>query len=207
MNANIRKSSTELIDHESLLFARRCRPPQVIRPFLASLKRFVFESNLMFKQLRIYSIAIVTLVFCSSAYGQLFYGGFTHSNGSNNSTLDIGPNVSFELFLEGGELPSVDALELSISLGSAATNPPITNLSGLGIFSDATVSFTPTDFGGEALLSIPNAAALNDNTPVAEVFFDTTRLSDGDTFIYSIDGAFIDGVSFMSLPRQGSCLH
>lgn len=156
----------------------------------------------MFKQLRIYSIAIVTLVFCSSAYGQLFYGGFTHSNGSNNSTLDIGPNVSFELFLEGGELPSVDALELSISLGSAATNPPITNLSGLGIFSDATVSFTPTDFGGEALLSIPNAAALNDNTPVAEVFFDTTRLSDGDTFIYSIDGAFIDGVSFIGVDQR-----
>ena len=154
----------------------------------------------MFKKLRIYSIAIVTLVFCSSAYGQLFYGGFTHSNGSNNSTLDIGPNVSFELFLEGGELPSVDALELSISLGSAL--PPITNLSGLGIFSDATVSFTPTDFGGEALLSIPNAAALNDNTPVAEVFFDTTRLSDGDTFIYSIDGAFIDGVSFIGVDQR-----
>lgn len=158
----------------------------------------------MFKKLRIYSIAIVTLVFCSSAYGQLFYGGFTHSNGSNNSTLDIGPNVSFELFLEGGELPSVDALELSISLGfgSAATLPPITNLSGLGIFSDATVSFTPTDFGGEALLSIPNAAALNDNTPVAEVFFDTTGLSDGDTFIYSIDGAFIDGVSFIGVDQR-----
>ena len=154
----------------------------------------------MFKKLRIYSIAIVTLVFCSSAYGQLFYGGFTHSNGSNNSTLNIGPNVSFELFLEGGELPSVDALELSISLGSAL--PTITNLSGLGIFSDATVSFTPTDFGGEALLSIPNAAVLNDNTPVAEVFFDTTGLSDGDTFIYSIDGAFIDGVSFIGVDQR-----
>ena len=156
----------------------------------------------MFKKLRIYSIALMTLVFCSSAYGQLFYGGFTHSKGSNNSTLDVAPNASFELFLEGGELPSVDALELSISLGSAATLPPITNLSGLGIFSAATVSFTPTDFGGEALLSIPNAAALNDNTPVAEVFFDTTGLSDGDTFIYSIDGAFIDGVSFIGVDQR-----
>ena len=148
----------------------------------------------MFKKLRIYSIALMTLVFCSSAYGQLFYGGFTHSKGSNNSTLGIGPNASFELFVEFGELPSVDSLELSISLGfnSAATLPPITNISGLGMFSDATVSFTPTDFGGEALLSIASAAVLNDNTPVAEVFFDTTGLSDGDTFIYSIDGAFID---------------
>ena len=158
----------------------------------------------MFKKLRIYSIALMTLVFCSSAYGQLFYGGFTHSKGSNNSTLGIGPNASFELFVEFGELPSVDSLELSISLGfnSAATLPPITNISGLGIFSDATVSFTPTDFGGEALLSIPNAAVLNDNTPVAEVFFDTTGLSDGDTFIYSIDGAFIDGVSFIGVDQR-----
>ena len=39
-----------------------------------------------------------------------------------------------------------------------------------------------------------NAAALNDNTPVAEAFFDTTGLSDGDTFIYSIDGASFIGV-------------
>lgn len=86
---------------------------------------------------------------------------------------------------------------MQTGLGGVANPPPVTNISGLGIFSGATASFTPASLSAssdaEGLLSIPNSVSLIDNAPVAEVFFDTTGLSDGDTFAYGVTGDFING--------------
>ena len=159
------------------------------------------------KQLRIYSLALFTVLICStSAYCQSI--SLTHSNSPNETTIGIGSNASIVLFSEGTNLPAVDSLELSISPASLiqlfsdfVATPEITNISGLGIFEGATTSFTPfSPLNGfpnrsdaEAVFSIPSSTALVDNAPIAEIFFDTSELSEGNLFNYSISGVFLNG--------------
>ena len=147
----------------------------------------------MFKnQLRVCSFALITALICSSsAYCQ--YGpSLSTASGfnSNRTAIGIGPNSSIVLFATGS-LPSVDSLDISIPSPFAT---PVVNISGLGIFSEATTVFTP--FGqsnAAALLSLPNSTALTGSSPVAEIFFDTSELSVDDFFIYSVESAFFDG--------------
>jgi len=151
---------------------------------------------------KIFSLALIATLICSaSAYSQSLE--FTHSNGSNQSTLGVGQNESFLVFVEGAAFPAVDSLELSIDVLDAGffgtvTNPPaVVGVSGLGIFSGASTNFTPANVSAssqaEVVFSIPNSIVLADNTPVAEVFFDTTNgLSDGDVFAYGFNGDFVN---------------
>ena len=136
------------------------------------------------------------MICSSSAYSQ---NNFLSTNDSNLTTIGIGPNASVVLFASA-DLPNVDSLDVSIPLlspyvGSNLSNPPpVVNISGLGIFSEATTVFTP--FGqsnAAALLSLPNSTALTGTSPVAEIFFDTSELSVDDFFIYSVESAFFDG--------------
>ena len=157
-------------------------------------------------QLRIFSLVLFTALFCStSAYCQTV--SLTHSNFLNTTTIGIGSNASIVLFSESSSedsnLPAVDSLDFSITVldvdfsGSSIVAPTVTNISGLGIFSGATASFTPANLSAssnaEGVLSIPNSTALIDNAPVAEIFFDTTGLSEGDTFLYGFSGDFVNG--------------
>ena len=142
------------------------------------------------KQLRVCSLALIAALTCSSsAYCQ--YNSLSTANGSSSATIGIGPNSSIVLFATA-ELPSVDSLDVSIQASPNA--PAVVNISGLGIFSEATTVFTP--FGqsnAAALLSLPNSTALTGTSPVAEIFFDTSELSVDDFFIYSVESAFFDG--------------
>jgi len=83
-----------------------------------------------------------------------------------------------------------------LSLGGVANPPPVVNISGLGIFSGASTVFTPASLSAssnaEASFSIPNSAALTNGAPIAEVFFDTTGLSNGDVFLYGPDATFFN---------------
>ncbi len=152
------------------------------------------------KQIRIYSLALLAALACSaSAYCQSPF--LSHENGSNTTSIGIGPNSSILLFATAN-LPAVDSLDLSVGVlasdvgGNNILNPaPVQSISGLGIFSGATTVFTPASQGGDAnaLLSIPNSTTLTGNPLVAEIFFDTTGLSDGDTFAYGVTGDFLNG--------------
>ena len=153
------------------------------------------------RQLGICVLALITTMICSSsAYSQNNF--LSHANDSNLTTIGIGPNASVVLFASA-DLPNVDSLDVSIPLlspyvGSNLSNPPpVVNISGLGIFSGATTVFTPIGQsnlnGGGAVLSLPDSTALTGISPVAEIFFDTSGLSDGDTFAYGVESAFFDG--------------
>ena len=114
------------------------------------------------------------------------------------SSIGIGPNASFVLFAEGTtNLPAVDSLDIGVGtfsfFGGVSPPPPVVNISGLGIFSGASTNFTPSNFGASASFSLPNGAFLTENSPIAEVFFDTSGLSDGDVIEYGVDGFFFSG--------------
>ena len=147
------------------------------------------------RQLRICSLALIAVLICSvSAYCQSAF--LTNETGSNMTTIGIGPNSSIVL-IAGGDLLAVDGLDFGVNTLSTDGNnaPQVVNISGLGIFSGASTVFTPApspNSDATALLSIPNSTPFIDDAPVAEVFFDTSGLSDGDTFAYGITGDFLN---------------
>ena len=65
--------------------------------------------------------------------------------------------------------------------------PTVVGVSGLGVFSGSSSTFTPAALSGssfaEASLSIPTSTQLSDGL-IVEIFFDTTGLLDGDQFLY-----------------------
>ena len=155
------------------------------------------------RQLGICILALITTLICSSsAYSQ--NSALFHASDSNLTTIGIGPNASVVLFASA-DLPNVDSLDISIPLLSPyeggtlniSNPPPVVNISGLGIFSEATTVFSPIGQsnlnGGTAVLSLPDSTALTGTSPVAEIFFDTSGLSGGDTFAYGVESAFFDG--------------
>ena len=152
--------------------------------------------DLMFRrQFQICSLALVAALICSnSAYAQFI----SHSNDSNTTTIGIGPMSSIVFFAEGTtNLPAVDSLDISVPVGSffygvVSPPPPVLNISGLGIFSGASTVFTAGP-DAEASFSLPSGAFLTENSPIAEVFFDTSGLSDGDSIEYGITGSFFSG--------------
>ena len=111
-------------------------------------------------------------------------------------TIGIGPNESFSILAESntGTPVLVDGLVLFLDVLSIPT-APVVNVNGDGIFSGASVVFTPADLSSsslaEASISIPFGAAILDPAPIAEIFFDTTALSDGD----EISFGFVDGIN------------
>ena len=104
---------------------------------------------------------------------------------------------SIVFFAEGTtNLPAVDSLDISVPVGSffygVSPPPPVLNISGLGIFSGASTVFTAGP-DAEASFSLPSGAFLTENSPIAEVFFDTSGLSDGDSIEYGVTGSFFSG--------------
>ena len=141
---------------------------------------------------RISSLALVAMLICSSnAYSQFIALG---SNGAQ--TIGIGPNESFVIFgaSVGGAAPfmpiDVDALDLFVDNTGPAN---IVNISGLGVFSGASTTFTPASISAssaaEASLLLPVVSAIpTSSSPIAEIFFDTSGLSIGDSVSFVLGG-------------------
>ena len=148
------------------------------------------------RQFKICSLALVVALFCTaSAYAQsIFIAPSNNLNNLNLTTIGIGPNSSIELFAFSDSV-AVDSLDLFVPVVSVydagSPPPPIVNISGLGVFSGASTVFTPATPANSragASFSIPNSTVLTDGAPIAEVFFDTTGLSGGDSITFGFDG-------------------
>ena len=157
------------------------------------------RATAMFKrQSTICSLALVAALICSaSAYSQsVFIAPSSDLNNLNFTTIGIGPNSSIELFAFSNST-AVDSLDLFVPVGSffgaVSPPPPVVNISGLGIFSGASTVFTPANLSATsdagASFSLPNSAVLTDGAPIAEVFFDTTGLSGGDSIAFGFDNS------------------
>ena len=111
-----------------------------------------------------------------------------------DSTIDVGTSESISLFATGPD--SVTDLNFVFvvedggeALGGSATDPPIIDVLGQGIFAGGTVGFSPTAnptnsplgvIGGISVGSPVTPAA--GGSPVATILFDTSSLNVGDTF-------------------------
>ena len=163
------------------------------------------------KRFQICSLALGIMVICSSsAYSQI--ADITLSDTQQFQTVGIGPNESFLVFADSLNGPSVDALNLFIPTPTVTTpssvTPTVVNVSGQGIFSGATTVFTPANVSGssfaEGSLIIPVSAVPAQGAPIAEIFFDTTGLSNGDQFIFGFDqsSTFLNGDTVVSTTSQ-----
>jgi len=127
------------------------------------------------------SLALMAILFCSSsAYSQLFINGAT-------TTAGIGPSESVFLFSSGSSV--VDAFSFDVQF-PAANSPTVVNITaGQGPFSGGTNTFTPAvplvGAADQASFSLPTSTTVSTGV-LAEIVFDTTNLSDGDTFTFFV---------------------
>ena len=153
------------------------------------------RSTLMFKTtMQISSLALVALLTCASNLDAQFIT-LVDPLPNPTQTVGIGPSESVSVFanVSLGPIP-VDGLDLVISVSpgfpgqsQSMIAPPVIGVTGLGVFSGSSSTFTPAALSGssfaEASLSIPTSTQLSDGL-IAEISLDTTGLLDGDQFLF-----------------------
>ena len=147
--------------------------------------------------MQISSLALVALLTCTSNLDAQSSIILVESAPSGTQTVGIGPSGSVSVFADVNGFASVDGLDLFIDVlpaGGALPGqsqsmiaPTVVGVSGLGVFSGSSSTFTPAALSGssfaEASLSIPTSTQLSDGL-IAEISLDTTGLLDGDQFLF-----------------------
>jgi len=142
---------------------------------------------MLMTKLKISSLALAVMLICSSSvYSQVTL--------TLDPTISVGANESISLSTIGAA--DVDALNLTLVvgdggaiLGGSDSSPEIVSVEGQGILAPSGTGLFAVESPQVTITtnSISGGPVALDGAPVAEIFFDTTALSPGDTFNLSFD--------------------
>lgn len=133
------------------------------------------------------SMALVAMLICTS-------GVYSQVTLELDPTIGVGSNES--IFISTSGFADVDALALTLVIGDGGTllggstvDPDIVSIFGRGILEPGAVDSNPSVFAAVSTpqlnissTSISGGAVPLDGLAIAEIFFDTSNLSPGDTF-------------------------